>query len=82
MEQPLEYLPRAVNSRSRLRSNLDEAQIPSRVQAKQEDWKPRETHLRTREKAPWNLKMAYARRLAKLVEKVRKARKKILEKTR
>ena len=77
-----EYLPWAVDSRSRPRSDLDEAQIPSRVQAKREDWKPREMHLWTWEKAPRNLKMAYARRLAKLVEKVRKAGKKIPEKTR
>ena len=39
-------------------------------------------HLRTQEKAPQNLKMAYARWLAKLVEKVWKAGKKIPEKTR
>ena len=82
MERPLEYPPQAVDSWSRLQSDLDEAQILSRAQAKREDWKPRETHLRTREKAPWNLKMAYARQSAKLVEKVRKAGKKILEKTR
>ena len=82
MKQLPEYLPWAVDSRSGPWSDLDKAQIPLRVQAKREDWKPRETHLRTREKAPRNLKMAYARRLAKLVEKVRKARKKIPEKTR
>ena len=81
-ERPPEYLPRAVDSQSGLQSDLDEAQIPSRVQAKREDWKPRKTHLRTREKAPRNLKMVYARRLAKLVEKVWKAGKKIPEKTR
>ena len=82
MEQLPEYPPRAVNSRSRPRSNLDEAQIPLRAQAKREDWKPREMHLWTREKAPRNLKMAYVRQLAKLVEKVWKAGKKIPEKTR
>ena len=70
MEQPPEYLPRAVNSRSGPRSDLDEAQIPLRAQAKREDWKPREMHLWTWEKAPQNLKMAYTRRSAKLVEKV------------
>ena len=77
-----EYLPRAVDSWSGLRSDLDKVQIPLRVQAKREDWKPREMHLQMREKAPRNLKMAYARRLAKLVEKVWKAGKKIPEKMR
>ena len=81
MERPPEYPPRAVDSQSGLQSDLDEVQIPSRAQAKREDWKPRETHLRTWEKAPRNLKMVYTRRSAKLVEKVRKAGKKILEKT-
>ena len=82
MERLPEYLPRAVNSRSGPRSNLDEAQIPSRAQAKRENWKPREMHLRMWEKAPQNLKMVYTRRSAKLVEKVQKAGKKIPAKTR
>ena len=82
MEQPPEYPPQGVDSQSRPQSNLDEVQIPSRAQAKRENWKPREMHLQTWEKAPQNLKMVYARRLAKLVEKVQKAGKKIPEKTR